>query len=197
MQEFSTKKETESMKNIQLIQFVVFFLFIVGCKDKEKIVDPVTTETNVSTFYFIRHAEKDISNPEDADPELNQSGLGRAMHWAEILDEVDLDAIYTTDYQRTYMTAAPVSVKKDLTVQYYDPQTIDLEQFKADNLNKKVLVVGHSNTTPDLVNKMIGESKYYEMDTTDNGSLFIVNLVNEVATSQRLHFNCNCPKERE
>ena len=185
------------MKIKQISKIVVIFLFIVGCKDNQKKEQPTPTETAISTYYFIRHAEKDLSNPDDVDPELNQSGLGRAMHWAEILNEVPLDAIYTTDFQRTSMTAAPTAVKKDITVQYYDPQTIDINQFKADNLNKNVLVVGHSNTIPDFVNKMINESRYYEMDSSDNGSLFIVQLANDIATAQRLHFNCNCPKERE
>ncbi|MGB5555201.1 MAG: histidine phosphatase family protein, partial [Flavobacteriaceae bacterium] len=120
-------------------------------------------------------------------------GLGRAMHWAEILNDVKLDAIYTTDFERTSMTAAPTSVKQDITVQYYDPEILDIEQFKLDNLNKNVLVVGHSNTTPAMVNKMIGENKYYDMDDTDNGSLFIVQVVNGKATAIRLAFNCNCP----
>ncbi|WP_209400003.1 histidine phosphatase family protein [Pseudozobellia sp. WGM2] len=185
------------MKGIQIIQVVVLFLFIVGCKDNQKKVEPLNVDPAVSTFYFVRHAEKDRSNPEDPDPELNQRGLGRAMHWAEILDDVELDAIYSTDYQRTSMTAAPISVKKDLDVQYYEPQTIDIDQFKADNLNKTVLVVGHSNTTPDFANKVMGEDVFYEMDDSDNGSLFIVQLVGNKATSQRLHINCNCPKERE
>ena len=180
------------MKRMNLIYVVILFLGFVGCKkDSER-----PTETVVSTYYFIRHAEKDRSNPENADPELNQSGLGRAMHWAEILDDVEIDAVYTTDYERTSMTAAPITVKKDITVQYYDPQNLNIDQFKADNLGNNVLVIGHSNTTPDFVNKMIGEEKYYQMDDGDNGSLFIVQSVNEKITSQRLHFNCNCPKER-
>ena len=118
------------------------------------------------------------------------------MHWAEILKDVPLQAIYSTDYARTSMTAAPTSVKLNVDVQYYDPQTIDVAQFKADNLGKSVLVVGHSNTTPDFVNKMIGEEKYPAMDDTDNGSLFIVQIINGVPTAQRLHFSCNCPKRK-
>lgn len=184
------------MKRTNLIYVVILFLSFSSCKEDQKNTDEMNTDTVVSTFYFIRHAEKDRADIENVDPELTQVGLGRAMHWAEILDDVELDAIYTTDYERTAMTAAPISVKKDITVQYYDLQNVDIEQFKADNLYKNVLVVGHSNTTPDFVNKMVGEDKYYEMDDDDNGSLFIVQTVNEKATSQRLHINCNCPKER-
>ena len=91
------------------------------------------------------------------------------------------------------MTAAPTSVKKNVDVQYYDPRTIDVEQFKTDNLNKKVLIVGHSNTTPDFVNKLIGEEKYSQIDDNENGSLFIVQIVNGTATDTKLIFNCNCP----
>ncbi|SDE25220.1 Broad specificity phosphatase PhoE [Pricia antarctica] len=178
------------------IIIVQLLIFSTSCKDDPKIREDFNTESVISTFYLIRHAEKDRSDPEDLDPELNQKGLGRAMHWAEILSDIPLDAIYTTDFERTAMTAAPTSVKNDITVQYYEPETMNIEQFKADNLGKKVLVVGHSNTTPDLVNKLIGEDAYMAMDDSDNGSLFIVQVVNENATSQRLHFDCNCPKER-
>lgn len=184
------------MKSVKII--FIFFLILapLGCKDDKNTSEKIYTEPTISTFYFIRHAEKDRSNPENVDPELNQKGLGRAMHWAEILNDVALGAIYTTDYERTAMTAAPTSVKQDITVQYYDPETINIEQFKADNLNKKVLVVGHSNSTPEMVNKIIGQDKYYDMDDHDNGSLFIVQIINGKASDMRLSFNCNCPAGR-
>jgi broad specificity phosphatase PhoE len=177
---------------VVLISFLLFG--IIGCKEDPKVNTPQAIETTISTFYFIRHAEKDRSNSENADPELTQKGMGRAMHWAEILKDVDLDAIYSTDYNRTAMTAAPTSVNQDIDVEYYDPRIIDFEQFKADNLNRTVLVVGHSNTTPNFVNKIIGEDKFAAMEDDDNGSLFIVQIANDKATTQRLHFSCNCPK---
>lgn len=184
------------MRLAKSVVYLFVAITILGCKKEQKISDGPLQDTSISTFYFIRHAEKDRSNADNVDPELTQAGLGRAMHWAEILDNVQLDAIYTTDFERTSMTAAPTSVKKDITVQYYNPDEINIEQFKADNLNKKVLVVGHSNTVPDMVNKMIGEDKYSDMDDSDNGSLFIVQIVNGVATDTRLLINCNCPAGR-
>lgn len=174
------------------IFFFSVLLFIWGCKE-EQPSNTIGDENVVSTFYLIRHAEKDRSNPDAFDPELNQEGLGRAMHWAEILNQVPLTAIYTTDFERTTMTAAPASVKKDITVQYYVPEELDIEQFKIDNLGKQVLVVGHSNSTPELVNKLIGEEKYGPMDDYDNGSLYIVQLMGNKSTDMRLVFNCHCP----
>lgn len=174
------------------IFFALLVFFISGCKE-DKPIDTVQDSGPLTTFYLIRHAEKDRTNPEDLDPELNQEGLGRAMHWAEILNEVHLDAIYTTDFERTTMTAAPAAVKKDITVQYYDPDVLDIAQFKAENLGKNVLVVGHSNSTPALVNKLIGQEKYGPMDDYDNGSLYIVQLMGNHSSDIRLVFNCHCP----
>ena len=174
---------------------LAFFLVVLfsACKEESSTAQE-EEDLIVSTFYLIRHAEKDRSNPDDIDPELNQAGLGRAMHWAEIFEEVELDAIYTTDYQRTTMTAAPTSVKKDLTVKYYDPDEVNIDQFKQNNIGGNVLVVGHSNSTPQMVNQLLGIDKYSAMDDYDNGSLFIVQVIGDTVTDSRLHFNCNCPR---
>jgi len=150
-------------------------------KDTEIAQDPI-----ISTFFFIRHSEKDRTNPENRDPGLNRDGLGRAMHWAEIFDPVAMDVIYSTNYKRTSMTAAPTSAKKNINIKYYDPGSMDMEAFKADNEGKNVLVVGHSNTTPDFVNKMLGTEKYPQMDDDDNSSLFIVRIIDGEATDIRL-----------
>lgn len=182
------------MKKIRTLLFTFFLaILIVGCEEESRN-ENIEMEPEISTFYFIRHAEKDRSDPDDIDPELNQKGLGRAMHWAEILADVSIDEIYSTDFQRTTMTAAPLSVKKDITLKYYDPDEINIEQFKANNQGNDVLVIGHSNSTPEFVNKLLGEEKYEAMDDYDNGSLFIVQMVGDNVTDMRLHFNCNCPR---
>lgn len=182
------------MSKLKIILVSFLIINLTSCKEEPKIIEEPSEDTSgISTFYFIRHSEKDRSDPEDTDPELNQSGMGRAMHWAEILEDVTLDAVYSTDYRRTTETAAATAIKKDIDIAYYDPRVLDIATFKLENLNKNVLVVGHSNTTPDFVNKMIDEEKYLALDDSDNGSLFIVQIINGITTSQQLHFNCNCP----
>ncbi|WP_036385396.1 phosphoglycerate mutase family protein [Muricauda sp. MAR_2010_75] len=170
---------------MRITKLLIAFAIIIGsisCKKDTKIVeDPV-----VSTFYFIRHAEKDRTDPDNPDPELNQDGLDRAIRWAEVFDPIDLDVIYSTNYERTSMTAAPTSVKKNIDIKYYDPNTLDVEQFKAENEGLNVLVVGHSNTTPNFVNKVINIEKYNAMDDDDNSSLFIVRIVDGIPTDIRL-----------
>lgn len=172
------------MKIEKLLVLVLCFILFTSCKEDKVVEQP--TESTVTTFYLIRHAEKDRSNPDNTDPELNQDGLGRAIRWAEVLDLVPLDAVYSTDYERTTMTAAPTTVKKEITLQYYDSKDIDVAQLITDNLGKNVLIVGHSNTTPELVNKLIGTQKYDDIDDYDNSNLFIVQIVNGKATDIRL-----------
>lgn len=165
-----------------LIALALIIIGSISCKKDAKIVeDPI-----ISTFYFIRHAEKDRTDPENPDPELNQDGLNRAIRWAEVFDPIPLDVIYSTNYERTSMTAAPTSVKKNIDVKYYDPNAVDIEEFKLVNEGKNVLIVGHSNTIPAFVNRMINLEKYEDMDDSDNGSLFIVRIIDGVPTDIRL-----------
>ncbi|MBU2996053.1 histidine phosphatase family protein [Cellulophaga baltica] len=173
------------MKAIKLLILSLLFIGFTNCKDDAPI-EKEATEPVVSTFYFIRHGEKDRSNPDNLDPELNQDGLGRAIRWERIFSEVDLDDIYSTDYDRTLMTVAPISVNREMVVQTYSPSTINIDEFKERYLGKNVLVVGHSNTTPDFANKILGEDKYPAMDDYDNSSLYIVRIIDGVATSMQL-----------
>tara|TARA_R110002012_G_scaffold322096_1_gene555365 strand:+ start:56051 stop:56587 length:537 start_codon:yes stop_codon:yes gene_type:complete len=175
------------MKKIQLFIVTILTLFLGSCKeDNAAVTEPENLDPVISTFYFIRHAEKDRSNPENLDPELNQEGLGRAIRWERIFSEIPLTTIYSTDYERTKMTAAPTAISKDLIVNTYNPNAIDIQEFKDANLGANVLVVGHSNTTPAFVNKMIDENKYADMDDYDNSSLFIVRIIDGKASDIRL-----------
>tara|TARA_R110000868_G_scaffold4211_15_gene26779 strand:+ start:18426 stop:18956 length:531 start_codon:yes stop_codon:yes gene_type:complete len=173
------------MKTIKLLLLTLLIISCTSCKD-DVVPELTNVKPVVSTYYFIRHAEKDRSDPKNVDPELNQEGLGRAIRWERVFSEIALDDIYSTDFERTRMTAAPTAISKDLTVINYDPSSINIEEFKALNSGHNVLVVGHSNTTPDFVNKMLGEEKYEAMDDYDNSSLFIIRIIDEKATAIRL-----------
>lgn len=140
-------------------------------------VTPQTTEKEVeksSTFYFIRHAEKDRSDKTNRNPDLIQKGLLRAVKWSYVLDNVSFDAVYSTDYNRTKQTAMPTAEKKGLEITLYDPRNIDAKTFLETNKGKSVLVVGHSNTTPYFVNAVLGNKKYKDIDDSNNANLYIV-----------------------
>ncbi|SFE94612.1 histidine phosphatase family protein [Flavobacterium xueshanense] len=49
---------------------------------------------NITTYYFIRHAEK-VDNSQN--PDLSEKGLKRAELWNKIFSEISFDKIYSTD----------------------------------------------------------------------------------------------------
>jgi 2,3-bisphosphoglycerate-dependent phosphoglycerate mutase len=57
-------------------------------------------ENVITSLYFIRHAEKNTSNPSEKDPDLITEGILRAAHWSLVFDHINFDAIYSTNYKR-------------------------------------------------------------------------------------------------
>ena len=139
-----------------------------------------------SVYYFIRHAEKDRSNPENKNPELNQQGKIRALNWLYFFRDIPLKKIYSTNYNRTIQTVKQIAEEKKIPISYYSPENIDVENFKKQNKNMSILVVGHSNTTPELVNLIIGENKFEKMNDNDNSSLFVIRELAGDVTVERI-----------
>jgi 2,3-bisphosphoglycerate-dependent phosphoglycerate mutase len=140
-------------------------------------------QNKTTTYYFIRHAEK---VDDSKNPDLSAIGLERALQWSAIFADINFDAIYSTNFNRTLQTATPTATKKNVTIVKYDPKTIDIEQFKAENTGKTVLVVGHSNSTPDFVNKIINQKIYTTIDEKTFGNLYIVTINGDLITYQLL-----------
>ncbi|MBT8384132.1 MAG: histidine phosphatase family protein [Bacteroidia bacterium] len=135
-----------------------------------------TEKFDNSTYYLIRHSEKDRSVPADKNPELSKKGRQRALNWSRIFDHFKIDAVYSTNYKRTLQTAQYVANAKKLSIKTYDPFEIDYKQFLEYTKGKNVLIVGHSNTIPDFANKLIGEEIYGDIDDQNNANLYIVTL---------------------
>ncbi|WP_439131579.1 SixA phosphatase family protein [Polaribacter sp.] len=145
--------------------FVVTFSILLSCTSKE-----------TTTYYLIRHAEKDRTDQSNGNPNLNFEGEKRAQRWANYFEDVKIDAVYSTKYFRTMETATPTAMTKKLRIQYYDPRNMYDSIFRAETKGKSVLVVGHSNTTPIFANKILGNDIYENMDDDDNSSLYIVTI---------------------
>ncbi|MBL4606201.1 MAG: histidine phosphatase family protein [Flavobacteriaceae bacterium] len=143
----------------------------------------------VTTYYFIRHAEKQRTDKSNRNPVLNEAGVKRAERWKEVFSNVKFDAVYSTNYNRTKLTAKPTADSKELTVLSYNPRTLYSEAFKASTKGKTVLVVGHSNTTNAFANKVLGEKKYPQIDDHNNANLYIVTVTDGKATSVLLKIN--------
>ena len=165
-----------------LLLTVVSSLFL-SCKDSSKKI-PFDKE-NTSTFYFFRHAEKDRTNPTNKNPSLTAQGLERANKWAVFFKDKKIDA----NYKRTRQTAIPIAKEQNLEIISYTPKLLITEKFIANNKGKNIVIVGHSNTTPKLVNTLLGEKKYEEIPDQDNNDLFIVTLKKNKPTAKREKVN--------
>ncbi len=172
------------MKKLLLFSMLIMMSCISFSQDENK-----TSTDEVTTFYFIRHAEKDRSNPSESNPHLMQKGLERAEKWAAVLGNVQFDAVYSSNYHRTIETAKPTADKHNLEIITYDPNAVDGEAFIKTNKGKKVLIVGHSNTIPAFVNAVIGQKMYDDIDDSNNGNLYIVTIINGKVSDQLLTIN--------
>ena len=129
-----------------------------------------------STFIFVRHAEKmdDGTN----NPPLTKEGEARAIRIKNMLKKnySEIDAVFSTDYKRTLSTAKPSADEFGLTIQKYDPRApnVFIKSLIKDYPGKIVLIVGHSNTTPMLVNTVLNEKRFEQLDESNYNEVFMV-----------------------
>jgi len=111
------------------------------------------TQPSVVVF-LVRHAEKVLGVN---DPPLTPEGEQRAQLLAATLRDSSVDVVYSSDYKRTQDTARPTAARLGVNLQLYDAG--DLEPFAEEILREggRVLVVGHSNTTPEMVRLLGGK----------------------------------------
>ncbi|MBC7892991.1 MAG: histidine phosphatase family protein [Sphingobacteriaceae bacterium] len=124
-----------------------------------------------TTLFLVRHAEK--ADQTDTSP-LTERGKARAEKLAEMLRDATVQAVYSTNYVRTRETGRPLAEKRGLTVQPYEAKD---EGFAKTIVEKhggqRVLVVGHSNTIPKLVNALAG-TNLSNLNDDEYDALFVV-----------------------
>ena len=147
----------------------------------------VWSQEEVTTYYLIRHAEKEKGSSNTKNPHLSQEGHQRALKWKTVFSEIDFDQVYSTDFYRTQETAAPTAQEKNIPITFYDPRELYNSSFKQNYKGKTVLVVGHSNTTPILANKIIGIQHYPQIEENTFGKLYILQIHGDTTTHQLLN----------
>jgi broad specificity phosphatase PhoE len=115
---------------------------------------PLTATAEVTMIYLTRHGEK---ASETGDPALTAEGNVRAQNIAAVLKKAKIAQIFSTNYLRTKQTAQPLSTALSVAVQTYDPrqQAAFAKQVLA--LKGNTMIVGHSNTIPDMVRQLGGD----------------------------------------
>jgi broad specificity phosphatase PhoE len=133
----------------------------------------------ITTVILVRHAEK---ADDSKDPQLSDAGRARAQELVRVLGSNRIDAIYTTPYHRTNQTAGPLAEALKLKPQVLTPDAayaVDLaEKIRKEHAGQTVLVVGHSNSTQNVMNAL-GVSGAPKIEETTFDNLFVVTFVGD------------------
>jgi phosphohistidine phosphatase SixA len=113
---------------------------------------------------LVRHAEKATPDPPDADPPLTVAGRARARALAEALADAGVDAVITSQWQRTRLTAAPLAERLEIEPEVIStsgaqaqPEAV-AEAIRTRHAGQTVLVVGHSNTLHEVIAALGGSA---------------------------------------
>jgi len=137
-----------------------------------------------TTVFLVRHAEREEVPKQD--PPLKKEGVLRSQELARLLGSAGVKTIITSQSARTKQTAEAFASKAGLTVTSIslksnptNPRLI-AEESTAEVVNKilerpgeNVLLVGHSNSLPDVI-KMLGGDVVPTIDERKFDDLFIV-----------------------
>lgn len=130
-----------------------------------------------NTYYIVRHAEKAAANANmSSDVPLSPEGEQRAKNLKTLLQDKSFSGIFSTAYIRTKSTAKPLSDLKAVPIQLYSPRdTVDKFIARVKSIQKgDVLIVGHSNTVDDLVNKMMGQTLLSDLPESEYNNLYLI-----------------------
>lgn len=138
--------------------------------------DPVTT----TTVILARHAER--SSQGGSNPQLTVEGRKRAQKLIHVLGTADVKAIYTSQLIRTKETAQPLAARLGLSPVVIDEAPQIKNDIMKNHSGKTVLVIGHTDTVPELISLLSGISP----PVIGNGefdNLFVVTVSSSGGTS--------------
>lgn len=159
-----------------LLSIVVSSCAVVGnvLNTQETVVINSDTGEQNTVVYLSRHAEKQDTKIKD--PELSAKGEKTAKRLANYLKNINLDMIYSTPYKRTRNTATAVASQQEkLVTELFLPAHEMARLIREMHTGQNILVVGHSNTTPALINQL-GVNDKIEIAEDEYGELFIVTI---------------------
>lgn len=143
--------------------------------------------------FLVRHAEKQSGQ----DPALTDEGSLRADALADLLEDAGIEHIHSSDYQRTRDTAAPLAARLDLPVQLYDPRNLAAMAARLREEGGRHLVVGHSNTTPPLVEALGGNGGTPIYEPTEYDRLYLVTMTGDETHTILLRYGARSPLTSE
>ena len=141
-------------------------------KDEQEDVVEKKIPKARTAYYFIRHAES--NGHRSTNPHLSTLGLKRIKKYAEFFNSKKIDTVFTTNTNRTIETANAIAKTNGTPIIFYDPLKVDYQQFFKEHKNQTYVIVGHSDSTPNFANHIIGRPKYSQMVEENFSDIFEV-----------------------
>jgi len=135
-----------------------------------------------ATVIFVRHGEK--ASVPAKDPPLTPAGQKRAGALATTLADVAVKAIFVTNTKRTQQTAKPLADRLHLQPRVIDDAAALLAAIK--QTDGVVVVVGHTNTIPDVILQLGGPK--LEIKDSEYDNLLVLTPAGASTTLLRLHY---------
>ena len=145
-------------------------------------VPALAQEDAPTVVIVVRHGEKQTSDPANTDPPLSEAGVKRAQSLIQLAEDADVSVIYTTQFNRARETAQPLADKLNIPVIAMEVSGSNLNNYSsamakeilAKHAGKTVLVIGHTNTVPQLVEALGGKLPPAIDDAAEFDRLFVV-----------------------
>jgi len=124
-----------------------------------------------TTVLLVRHADR-----QGAADALSATGTARAQELARVLEKSGIGAIYTSEARRTQDTAAPTATLLGITSAALAAADVAglVSTIRTSHYGQKVLVVGHSDTVPQIIAEFGGPVVTIGSNEYDN--LFVLTL---------------------
>jgi broad specificity phosphatase PhoE len=140
---------------------------------------PAPPQPNI---YVMRHLHTPAGV---SDPDLTAEGQRHALAVSDWFRRDPPDVIYVSRPKRAQQTAAPLAARLRLTPKVYDPKDTAALVASVKAERGTVLIVGHSNTVPDIV-EQLGGTRPGPLVHEDFGDIWHIAGPNHVTTRTKL-----------
>jgi len=136
-----------------------------------------------TNYYVVRHADR-LDN--SANSPLSPAGFQRANALRDTLASKGINLVFASTFQRTQQTAQPTATANGLTMNLYSPDTTAGLVTRLRKINgKNILVAGHSDNVPVIVQGLSGQS-IPAIASNDFDNLFIIKVSKFFGVTRRL-----------
>jgi broad specificity phosphatase PhoE len=155
---------------------LAWLVLAVGYAIHERIV----ASAPATLVVVIRHAEKQLDVGDN--PALTEAGVARAerlaQQFASASTAFGFERIYVSQYVRSLQTAEPLATRigVPLTTVQAEATTELVNRIRRDDAGRRVLVVAHSDTIPEIVRALAPATTVPEMSATEYGTAYVIAL---------------------